>query len=57
MMHRGAKWRVFVPPDLAYAMTPPPSIPPNSLLVFDIEIVGVEPADGARAPVPAGAMQ
>jgi FKBP-type peptidyl-prolyl cis-trans isomerase len=49
MMHRGAQWRVFVPPDLAYAMTPPPSIPPNSLLVFDIEIVGVEPAGGAGA--------
>jgi FKBP-type peptidyl-prolyl cis-trans isomerase len=47
MMHRGAQWRVFVPPDLAYAMTPPPSIPPNSLLVFDIEIVGVEAAGGA----------
>jgi FKBP-type peptidyl-prolyl cis-trans isomerase len=56
MMHRGAQWRVFVPPDLAYAMTPPPSIPPNSLLVFDIEIVGVESADSARAPVPAAAL-
>jgi FKBP-type peptidyl-prolyl cis-trans isomerase len=56
MMHSGAQWRVFVPPDLAYAMTPPPSIPPNSLLEFDIEIVGVDPADSARAPVPAAAL-
>jgi FKBP-type peptidyl-prolyl cis-trans isomerase len=56
MMHRGAQWRVFVPPDLAYAMTPPPSIPPNSLLVFDIELVGVDPADNAGAPGPAAAM-
>ena len=56
MMHRGAQWRVFVPPDLAYAMTPPPSIPPNSLLVFDIEVVGLDPADNAGAPVPAAAM-
>jgi FKBP-type peptidyl-prolyl cis-trans isomerase FklB len=56
MMHRGAQWRVFVPPDLAYAMTPPPSIPPNSLLVFDIEVVGVDPADKAGGPGPAAAM-
>jgi FKBP-type peptidyl-prolyl cis-trans isomerase len=56
MMNRGAQWRVFVPPDLAYAMTPPPSIPPNSLLVFDIEIVGVEPAGRAGIPVPSAAV-
>jgi FKBP-type peptidyl-prolyl cis-trans isomerase len=47
MMSPGAKWRVFVPPDLAYALRPPPSIPPNSLLVFDIEILGI---DSAGAP-------
>jgi FKBP-type peptidyl-prolyl cis-trans isomerase len=50
MMSRGAQWRVFVPPDLAYAMTPPPSIPPNSLLVFDIEILGVDQRGSAHTP-------
>jgi FKBP-type peptidyl-prolyl cis-trans isomerase FklB len=53
MMNRGAQWRVFVPPELAYALTPPPSIPPNSLLIFDIEIVSVSPAGEARMPVSA----
>jgi FKBP-type peptidyl-prolyl cis-trans isomerase len=50
MMTKGAVWRVFVPPDLAYAMTPPPSIPPNSLLIFDIELLAVNQVNDARAP-------
>jgi hypothetical protein len=48
MMSKGAQWRLFVPPSLAYAMTPPPSIPPNSLLIFDVELVGIEPGPTAR---------
>lgn len=43
MMGRGAQWRLFIPPELAYGTTPPPSIPPNSLLIFDVEVVSVEP--------------
>jgi FKBP-type peptidyl-prolyl cis-trans isomerase len=50
MMSPGAQWRVYVPPELAYAMTPPPSIPPNSLLVFDIEVLGINQADAVQAP-------
>jgi FKBP-type peptidyl-prolyl cis-trans isomerase len=45
-MHRGAKWRVFVPPELGYGQSPPPSIPPNSLLIFEIEVVGIDAAGG-----------
>lgn len=44
LMHTGAKWRVFIPPELGYGSTPPPSIPPNSLLVFEIEVLGIEAA-------------
>ena len=53
LMNPGAKWRVFVPPDLAYALRPPPSIPPNSLLIFDIEVLGINQPGEARATVPA----
>ena len=42
-MTSGAKWRLFVRPNLAYGTSPPPSIPPNSLLIFDVEIVQIEP--------------
>ena len=42
-MTSAAKWRLFVPPGLAYGTSPPPSIPPNSLLIFDVELVKIEP--------------
>jgi FKBP-type peptidyl-prolyl cis-trans isomerase FklB len=51
MMSPGAKWRIFVPPDLAYALRPPPAIPPNSLLVFDIEVLGIESTGAPGAAV------
>jgi FKBP-type peptidyl-prolyl cis-trans isomerase FklB len=53
MMSPGAKWRIFVPPDLAYALRPPPAIPPNSLLIFDIEVLGINQPGEARAQAPA----
>jgi FKBP-type peptidyl-prolyl cis-trans isomerase FklB len=44
-MRVGDKWQLFVPPDLAYGMNPHPSsgLEPNSLLVFDIELLEVLP--------------
>ena len=42
LMSRGAKWRVFIPPDLAYGPKPPGLIPPNALLIFEIEVLSVE---------------
>jgi FKBP-type peptidyl-prolyl cis-trans isomerase len=58
MMPAGSQWRLFIPPSLAYALTPPPSIPPDSLLIFDIEVVSIEkaPAHAVAAPPPAAAL-
>ena len=42
MMKPGAKWRLFIPPALAYDNYRPPAIPPGSLLIFDIELLQVE---------------
>jgi FKBP-type peptidyl-prolyl cis-trans isomerase FklB len=42
MMKPGAKWELFVPPELAYDLDSPPTIPPGSLLVFDIELVKID---------------
>jgi FKBP-type peptidyl-prolyl cis-trans isomerase FklB len=50
LMSRGAKWRVFVPPELGYGTAPPPTIPTNSVLVFEIEVLAIDPAAGPAAP-------
>ena len=37
-MRAGDRWRVFIHPDLAYGEEGRPTIPPNSALIFDIEL-------------------
>ena len=49
LMKPGAKWQLFVPPELAYGARPQPGIPGGSLLIFDVELVSVKPS-GAAAP-------
>ena len=42
-MRVGDKWQLFVPPNLAYGLNPPgPPLEPNSLLIFDVELLGIE---------------
>jgi FKBP-type peptidyl-prolyl cis-trans isomerase len=55
LMKPGAKWRLFIPPQLAYDMRSPPGsgIPPGSMLVFDVELMSVKPAAAAIPPAPA----
>ncbi|WP_321351384.1 FKBP-type peptidyl-prolyl cis-trans isomerase [Halopseudomonas oceani] len=46
LMHVGDKWTVTVPAELAYGpRSPSPVIPPNSILVFDMELVGIKPRE------------
>jgi FKBP-type peptidyl-prolyl cis-trans isomerase FkpA len=47
LMSPGAKYRLFVPPHLAYGDRPAGSIPPNSTLIFDVELLEIEAGDGA----------
>ncbi|HAR64461.1 MAG: hypothetical protein DKM50_00845 [Candidatus Margulisiibacteriota bacterium] len=45
IMKPGDKWEVTIPSQLAYGdRGAPPQIEPNSVLVFDIELVGIETA-------------
>jgi FKBP-type peptidyl-prolyl cis-trans isomerase len=42
LMSVGSKYRFFIPPELAYgSMGAPPAIPPESVLIFDIELIDV----------------
>ncbi len=46
-MKVGSKWKVFIPSDLAYGdQGQAPVIPPASVLIFDIELLGIEKEQG-----------
>jgi FKBP-type peptidyl-prolyl cis-trans isomerase len=42
LMKPGAKYKLFIPPKLAYDLDSPPQIPPGSLLVFDVELLSIK---------------
>lgn len=44
-MKVGGKTRFFIPPDLAYGPGGTRGIPPNSLLVFDVELIEIKAAE------------
>ena len=50
LMKPGGKYQLFVPPQLAYDMHSPPSIPAGSMLIFDVELMSVKPAEQAGSP-------
>jgi FKBP-type peptidyl-prolyl cis-trans isomerase FklB len=50
LMKPGAKWQLFVPPELAYGARPQPNIPGGSLLMFDVELVSVKSSGAPAAP-------
>ncbi len=41
-MKVGSKWKVFIPSDLAYGENSQPPIPPNSVLIFEVELLSIE---------------
>jgi FKBP-type peptidyl-prolyl cis-trans isomerase FklB len=56
MMKPGAKWELYIPPDLAYGDHPPPqiaqAIPPGSLLKFEVELLKVTPGGSPGSALP-----
>ncbi|MDO3388680.1 FKBP-type peptidyl-prolyl cis-trans isomerase [Gilvimarinus sp. SDUM040013] len=45
LMETGSKYQLYIPSDLAYGPGGNQGIPPNSTLVFDVELIEVEPAE------------
>jgi FKBP-type peptidyl-prolyl cis-trans isomerase FklB len=41
LMPVGSKWTLYIPSDLAYGPQGPPSIGPNQVLVFDVELIEI----------------
>jgi FKBP-type peptidyl-prolyl cis-trans isomerase FklB len=43
LMKEGAKWELYIPPELAYGKrTPNKTVPPNSTLIYEVELVAVK---------------
>ena len=58
LMKPGGKYQLFIPPQLAYDAQSPPGIgiPPGSMLVFDVDLLSVQPpapSGSAATPGPA----
>lgn len=47
LMPTGSKWRLFIPSELAYGSNPAGQIPPNSTLIFEVELISIDSADDA----------
>ena len=54
MMKVGSKYQLFIPPDLAYGASGQGSIPPNAVLIFEVELMDTKaPQTGGAPPSPA----
>jgi FKBP-type peptidyl-prolyl cis-trans isomerase FklB len=53
MMKPGAKWQLFIPPELAYGARAQAKVPANSLLIFELNVLSAE-SSSAQPKSPPG---
>ena len=49
LMNKGARYKLFIPSDLAYGPGGNRAIGPNETLIFDVELLDINPQDDAAA--------
>ncbi len=54
LMKEGSKYKLFIPSELAYGPMGRPGIPPNSVLLFDVELLEVKKGEPGASPHPGG---
>ena len=42
LMKEGSKWQLFIPPDLGYGERGTGPVPPNSALIFEVELLSIQ---------------
>jgi FKBP-type peptidyl-prolyl cis-trans isomerase FklB len=52
LMKPGAKYELFIPPQLAYDLRSRPPIPPGSMLIFDVELLSFKPPQSPPTAAP-----
>lgn len=54
LMKEGSKWQLFIPPELGYGERGQGGIPPNSALIFEVELLSLVDGSGPAAAAPKG---
>lgn len=57
MMKTGSKYKLVIPPELGYGAQGRPGIPPNSVLVFEVELLEIMAQKAPPMPSPHGAKE